>query len=73
MRLNKERLLGLWNLEDMPACDAGTQQVEAFLVSCSEAVDSVGEEGPEDRLRKGTFCWSITAIYVMTSMKPTVI
>ena len=54
MRLNREKLLSLWDLEDMPACKAGMQLVEAFLVSCGEAVDRFGEEGPEDRLAQIT-------------------
>lgn len=58
MRLNREKLLSLWDLEDMPACDADMQLVEAFLVSCGEAVDRFGEEGPEDRLAQ------ITASYM---------
>ena len=58
MRLNKEKLLSLWDLEDMPACDAGTKLVEAFLVTCGEAIDRFGEEGPEDRLAQ------ITASYM---------
>ncbi|MDW5266960.1 MULTISPECIES: hypothetical protein [Acidobacteriaceae] len=58
MRLNREKLLNLWDLEDMPACDAGMQLVQAFLLSCGEAVDRFGEEGPEDRLAQ------ITASYM---------
>jgi hypothetical protein len=58
MHLNREKLLSLWDLEDMPECDAGMQLVEAFLVSCGEAVDRFGEEGPEDRLAQ------ITASYM---------
>ena len=58
MRLNREKLLSLWDLEDMPACDAGMQLVEAFLVSYGEAIDRFGEEGPEDRLAQ------ITASYM---------
>jgi hypothetical protein len=54
MRLDREKLLSLWDLEDMPACDAGMQLVEAFLVSCGEAIDRFGEEGPEDRLAQIT-------------------
>ena len=54
MRLNREKLLGLWDVEDMPACKAGMQLVEAFLVSCGQAVDRFGEEGPEDRLAEIT-------------------
>jgi len=30
MRLNREKLLGLWDVEDMPACKAGMQLVEVF-------------------------------------------
>jgi hypothetical protein len=59
MRLNREKLLRLWVLEDMPACKAGMHLVEAFLVSCGEAVDRFGEEGPEDRLAQ------ITASYML--------
>jgi len=54
MRLDREKLLSLCDLEDMPACDAGIQLVEAFLVSCGEAIDRFGEEGPEDRLAQIT-------------------
>ena len=54
MRLNREKLLSLWELEDMPMCDAGMRTVEAFLVTCSEAIDRFGEEGPEDRLAQMT-------------------
>jgi hypothetical protein len=54
MRLNREQLLSLWKPEDMPACEAGMQLVEEFLVSCGEAVDRFGEEGPEDRLAQIT-------------------
>lgn len=43
MRLNREKLLSLWELEDMPLCDTGMQLVEAFLVNCGEAVDRFGE------------------------------
>lgn len=43
----------------MPACDAGMQLVEAFLVSCGEAVDRFGEKGPGDRVAQ------ITESYMM--------
>jgi hypothetical protein len=45
MRLNREKLLNLWDLEDMPACDAGMQLVESFLMSCGEAVDRFWRRG----------------------------
>jgi hypothetical protein len=54
MRLNREKLLSLWELEDMPVCDAGMQMVEGFLVTCGEAIDRFREEGPEDRLAQTT-------------------
>lgn len=50
MPLSREKLLSLWNLEEVPTCDAGMQLAETFLVSCGEALDRFGEEEPEDRL-----------------------
>jgi hypothetical protein len=50
MRLRREQLLSLWELEDMPACEAGMKFIEGFLTTCGEAVDRFGEEEPADRL-----------------------
>lgn len=47
MRLNRDKLLSLWDLEALPTCDAGIELVEAFRVSCG---GRFGKEGPEDRL-----------------------
>ena len=49
MRLNREKLLTLWNTEDLPACEGGMQLAQKFLFSCAEAVNRFGEEGPADR------------------------
>ena len=54
MRLNREKLLTLWNTEDLPACESGMQLAEAFLLSCAEGVNSFGEEEPADRLTEIT-------------------
>lgn len=50
MRLRREQLLSLWDVEDMPACEAGMKYIEDFLVSCGEAVDRLGREEPADRV-----------------------
>jgi hypothetical protein len=50
MRLRREKLLSLWELEDMLACEAGMKFIEEFLTTCGEAVDRCGEEEPADRI-----------------------
>lgn len=50
MRLRREQLLSLWEIEGMPACEAGMKFIEAFLTTCGEAVDRFGEEEPADRI-----------------------
>jgi hypothetical protein len=54
MRLNRDKLLTLWNTEDLPACEGGMKLAEAFLVSCAEAVNRFGEEEPADRITEIT-------------------
>jgi hypothetical protein len=58
MHLSREKLLSLWDLEDMPACETGMHLAEAFLLSCGEALDRFGEEEPEGRIAE------ITASYM---------
>jgi hypothetical protein len=54
MRLNRDKLLTLWDTEDLPACESGMQLAEAFLLSCAEAVNRFGEEEPADRITEIT-------------------
>ena len=50
MHLKRQKLLSLWELEDIPACDNGMRLAESFLLNCGEAVDRLGEEEPDDCL-----------------------
>jgi len=43
MPANLPRLLELWNLEEMPACDEGMELAELFIVRCLEAVAILDE------------------------------
>ena len=54
MRLNREKLLTMWNADDQPACESGMQLAEAFLLNCAEAINRFGEEEPADRITEIT-------------------
>ncbi|MBB5057454.1 hypothetical protein HDF16_002160 [Granulicella aggregans] len=48
--MNREALLKLWNMDEIPACDKGMELAQAFLVSAGDAVYHLGTEEPGDRL-----------------------
>jgi hypothetical protein len=48
--MNREILLKLWNMDEIPACDKGMELAQAFLVSAGEAVYRLGTEEPGDRI-----------------------
>jgi len=48
--MNREGLLKLWNMDEIPACDKGMEFAQAFLVSAGDAVYRLGVEKPGDRL-----------------------
>jgi hypothetical protein len=48
--MNREALLRLWNMDEIPSCDKGMELAQAFLVSAGEAVYRIGVEEPGDRL-----------------------
>jgi hypothetical protein len=50
MPIDRNALLALWKLEDIPACDEGMMLAEAFLESCGEGVNRLGIEEPADRI-----------------------
>ena len=50
MTIDNKTFLGLWTLEDLPACDQGMEFARTFLTSCGEGVDRVGVEEPADRM-----------------------
>ncbi len=41
MPIDRDQLLSLWKLEELPACDVGMELVKAFLESCGRAVDTI--------------------------------
>ena len=50
MGIDRKALLDLWNVVDMPACDAGMELATKFLETCGEGVDRLGVEEPSDRI-----------------------
>jgi hypothetical protein len=50
MAIDRKAFLDLWNLVDMPACDAGMELATRFLERCGEGVDRLGTEEPSDRI-----------------------
>lgn len=47
MTISHKALLGLWSLEEMPACDEGMRFARSFLISAGEAISSVDTDDPE--------------------------
>jgi hypothetical protein len=47
MPIDRNALLNLWRLEDIPACDEGMQLARSFLISAGEAVSMVDIHDPE--------------------------
>jgi hypothetical protein len=47
MPIDPKALLGLWRLEEMPACDEGMRLARSFLISAGEAVSMVDRQDPE--------------------------
>ena len=58
MPIDRNALLALWKLEDIPACDEGIMWAEVILESCGEGVNRLGIEEPADRIA------NITARYM---------
>jgi hypothetical protein len=50
MPIDRNALLALWKLEDIPACDEGMELARTFLESCGQGVDRLGIEEPADRI-----------------------
>jgi hypothetical protein len=46
MPIDRERLLSLWNLEDIPVCDEGMKLAKTFLDLAFTAVDRLDEADP---------------------------
>jgi hypothetical protein len=44
--IDRERLLSLWNLEDIPACGQGMELARTFLERAGAAVDTLGTDDP---------------------------
>ena len=55
--MDRNALLALWKLEDMPACDDGMMLAQVFLESCGEGVNKLGTEDPSDRISDMTNCY----------------
>jgi hypothetical protein len=54
MPIDRNALLALWNLENIPACDVGMELAKAFLESCGQGVDRLGIEELADRITEIT-------------------
>ena len=54
MRLDRNALLALWKLDEMPACQTGLNLAYAFLESCGEGVSRLGVEDSADRMTELT-------------------
>lgn len=50
MPIDRNALLALWKLEDMPARDAGMRLAYSYLECCGEGVTRLGREESEDRM-----------------------
>jgi hypothetical protein len=50
MPIDRNALLALWKMEDMPACEAGMKLAYKFLEVCGEGVNRLGIEEPSDRI-----------------------
>ena len=42
MQINRDKLISLWNLEDIPACDEGTMLAQTFLEASGECLSNQG-------------------------------
>ena len=52
--VDRNALLSLWKLDEIPACDKGMELARSFLVCAGEGVDRIGIEEPSDRLTELT-------------------
>lgn len=59
--MNREALLKLWNMDEIPACDRGMELAQAFLVSAGDAFFRLGTEEPGDRLNELTEAYTTLA------------
>jgi hypothetical protein len=42
MPIDRDKILSLWNLEDIPACDEGVILAQTFLEASGECVSNLG-------------------------------
>jgi hypothetical protein len=56
--MDPKALLGLWKLDEIPACNEGMVLAQAFVVSCGRAVDGLGVEEPSDRITDMNTCYT---------------
>lgn len=49
--MDRQALLALWKLEDMPACEEGMMLAQIILESCGEGVNKLGTESFRPHLR----------------------
>jgi hypothetical protein len=48
--MDHKKLLDLWEIDEMPACQEGMKLAQDFLIAAGEAVNRLGVEEPEDRI-----------------------
>ncbi|MBB5061415.1 hypothetical protein HDF16_006151 [Granulicella aggregans] len=44
MAMNHKKMLDLWNMDEMPACDEGMKLAEVFVIAAGEVVNRLGIE-----------------------------
>jgi hypothetical protein len=50
MPIDRDVLLALWELEDLPACGVGMELAKIYLEVCGAGVNRLGIEEPADRI-----------------------
>jgi hypothetical protein len=50
MPIDRNALLNLWDLENIPACDVGMELARTFMKTCGAGLDRLGTEEPADRI-----------------------
>jgi hypothetical protein len=61
MPIDRNALLNLWRLEELPACDKGMEHARAFLTSAGEAVSGIESHEPGLLLREFVVLFRIFA------------
>jgi len=58
MKINRPKLLSLFQLDGAPSCRESSELARAYIVSCAEALEKFGEEEPADRMNEITVAYT---------------